>query len=237
MVGEKWLRVLHAVPDAAAGAPLLLYGSRSPRWSEDATPSSDYDVIVVRDGDRAWKRTITPEAGLHIDLTVLSRRAMWNGRLMSPQQHVADRWGEHIGDWTWYDPEMPLSWLGADTARETLECEAEVALGARDDVVWLCGFGIRILRRGLTLLSATGALGEAAPTWATVTNHYGLPADLVAAVRAAEALVDDARSRAWAGLVAAALKHAMDEIRASVMAYPKNRADAMVEERLAGARA
>ena len=172
VAAPEWDEVLCDLAEVTAGAPLLMYGSRAPRWPDAALPSSDYDLIMVREGAPPQQRMIDLRSKLRADVTILSRRAVQNSRLMSPQQHVADRWGERIGDWTCYDLDRPLSWLGADATLETLQCEAEVALEAHDDAPWLCGLGIRALRRGLTLLYAVGVLGDAAPTWALTEERY-----------------------------------------------------------------
>ena len=232
-----WGEVLRGLAEATAGAPLLMYGSRAPRWPDVALPSSDYDLLVVREGAPPQKRVVDLGSEMRIDLTILARRAVQNGRLMSPQQHVADRWGERSGDWTWYDLDRPLSWLGADAALGTLQCEAEVALQSRDDAPWLCGLGVRALRRGLTLLYALGVLGDAAPTWALIEERYGLPDALVHALRVERALAGDPRVGGWAAIVATALQDSLCEVGRAVAAYPKNSSDAVVEQRLAGAHA
>jgi len=237
LAARAWAEVLRDLPEATAGAPLLMYGSRAPRWPDADLPSSDYDLIVVRDGAPPQQRMVKLASGTRADLTILSRHALHNSRLMSPQQHVADRWGERIGDWTWYDLDRPLSWLGADAALETLQCEAEVALESRDDAPWLCGLGVRAIRRGLTLLCAVGALADAAPTWALTEERYGLPAELVRAVRVEGELAGDPRVDGWAEIVATALKDSLREVGSAVAAYPKNSSDAVVEQMLASARA
>jgi len=233
----EWGEVLRDIPEAAGGAPLLIYGSRAPRWPEAALASSDYDVLVVREGASPQKRTAATASGAHVDLAILSRRALTNSRLMSPQQHVMDRWGERIGNWTWYDATLPISWLGADNAMETLECESEVAIEAEDDAVWLCASGVRTLRRGLTLLYAVGVLGEGAPTWAAIGDRYDLPMDLVRAVRIGAPLASDPRVDGWTTRVGTALRASLEDMRAAVAAYPKNRADVLAEQRLASAHA
>ena len=237
VAAPEWDEVLCDLAEVTAGAPLLMYGSRAPRWPDAALPSSDYDLIMVREGAPPQQRMIDLRSKLRADVTILSRRAVQNSRLMSPQQHVADRWGERIGDWTCYDLDRPLSWLGADATLETLQCEAEVALEAHDDAPWLCGLGIRALRRGLTLLYAVGVLGDAAPTWALTEERYRLPAALVRAVRVERALAEDPRVDEWAAIVATALRDSLPEVGRAVAAYPKNSSDAVVEQRLAGAHA
>lgn len=237
IVPGEWGEVLCGIPEAAGGVPLLIYGSRAPRWPEAAQASSDYDVLVVREVASPQKRSAATASGAHVDVAILSRRALTNSRIMSPQQHVMDHWGDRIGDWTWYDATLPISWLGADNALETLECESEVALDAEDDAVWLCASGVRTLRRGLTLLYAVGVLGESAPTWAAIGNRYDLPMDLVQAVRIGAPLASDSRVEGWGTRVGIALRAALEEMRGAVAAYPKNRADVLAEQRLASAHA
>ncbi|HUW63655.1 MAG TPA: nucleotidyltransferase domain-containing protein [Spirochaetia bacterium] len=224
-----WQEIVRALRAKVSPVAALLYGSRLPGWPEPPLEQSDYDLIlVVPEGRRREYRGYIPGRvdGPKVDLTVLTCSGVRSSQILSPEYHVMERYGLKLGDWSWYEPGVPLSWLGADNTLEMLQTGEEAERAWTDNGPdYAARWAVKITRGALLLRHAIGDIDNL-PGWGDVARRYGLPEELVKAARTDAGWPEEKTARLWGKKALKAARKALRETKKAVAAYPRNVSDA-----------
>lgn len=234
LLDREWQAIVCALEKRARPFAFLLHGSRAPGWPEPPLPHSDYDIMAVAEVSARERRreSLWPGSPI-VDLLLVSRKGVWVGQLLSPETHVMLRYGVKLGDWSWCDLSTPLSWIGADDAVEEVAALVEaVELNMPENSDTVCRLGVDAVRKALILGNAVGVWDEA-PTWRAAARRYGLPWEMIMAVRQRTLADNDGESvRRWAEDTAEAARQALADAREIVAGYGCNSSDTEVERLL-----
>lgn len=223
-----WQEILRALRTKVSPIAALLHGSRLPGWPDPPLDQSDYDIIlVVPEGRRREYRGYLPGRadGPKADLTVATCSGIRSSQILSPEYHVMARYGLHLGDWSWHEPNVPLSWLGVHNTLETLTTgeEAERAwTGNGPD--YAARWAVKLTRGSLLLRHVIGDI-TAYPTWDDVARRYGLPEEMILAARTDTGWPEKKIARHWGREALKATRKALEETEKAVAAYPRNASD------------
>jgi hypothetical protein len=200
-------------------------------------PDSDYDVLAVCDvRSRERRREPLQVGGPPVDLILSNKEGVRIGQLLSPEMHVMLKYGVRVGEWSWLDNSIPLSWTGADDTVEEIAALVEAAeLNMPENPASVCRLGVEAMRKTVSLGNAIGVWQEA-PSWGTIVRRYGLNWELIVAIRVRGlSKQDSAVLLRWAESTLEAARRALDEARVAVAGYPRNASDIEVERLLVAA--
>jgi hypothetical protein len=224
---RDWERIIKSAGRNRHVVAWLLYGSRAPNWPEPPVPESDYDILGVQDsGSRERRRDVRKANVPVVDFLLVSKRGFRSGQLLSPETHVMLRFGTTVGDWSWCDMSVRLSWAGADDALEDAKALLEAAtINAPDNATSACRLALDAVRKCLTLRAALDTASQA-PTWAMAAQRYALDREFLAHVRrhTLNKCPNGELSR-WADDALNAAQAAVAEAERAVAAYPRNASD------------
>lgn len=216
-----WIRHEHGEPLA-----WLLHGSRAPGWPEGPLESSDYDVVAVTREDPAGGRVRVKGRvrGVgRIDAVLVGRRGVRASQVLSPEWHVMTRYGTRLGDWSWYDPGVPLAWAAADDAADSIRLRYELAVElADDDPHMACRVSVLALRSVAILMAAVGK-STIPPTWSSIVVRHHLPDGLIRSIRTHDLSWEC--NREDAELLLAALCAEVGAVSEVIRQYPRNASD------------
>lgn len=138
------------------------------------------------------------------------------------------RYGTKLGDWSWLDPAVPLSWSGADDAAEEIHLLYTLAHDhIPEDPLHGCELAVKAVRKGLVLLSAIGQLAEA-PTWKLAERRYGLSPSLITTIRDGNRRYEYTDKRKIAEWVQEAIQAGakmLQDVTTALQNYPRNKSD------------
>jgi hypothetical protein len=225
-----WQEIIDSLARDRRIVAWLLHGSRAPSWPEPPVAQSDYDLVGIQEaGLRERSRRRLGQNGPCLDLELVSMRGFRGGQLMAPETHVMLRYGTRLGDWSWCELSVRLSWVGADDALEDAKTLLDAAsTNWPDNAGSACRLALEAVRKCLTLDLAIGAL-EQPPTWASAVARYGLDASLIHHARTHT--LEGCRPgqiAAWASDALRAARAAVANSTEALTFYGRNSSDAEV---------